>query len=708
MYNIYFEVAAIGFMAVLLLYLHIEYPKASESNKRYRQWVAWILACEIIDVIASRTTDYGYLIPPVVNILVNTVYFMATAACFRSLAQYLHSVVKGRLSDWYMKFLNVIFVGYQIFLVCNIFTGWLFTFNDEGIYTHGPLYFLIFVLQILMIGLSILLLFSYRKNMEKRQLMAIWLFMGVIVMGFVLQVGFFQKTLLVFYNFALAAMTVLFVIETPDYVKLADALKEVEEQKKRADIANQAKSNFLANMSHEIRTPMNAIIGLDEMILRESESPKVNKYALDIRSAGHTLLSIINDILDLSKIESGKMELVSVEYDFASVLNDIVNMTMKKAEEKGLQYELEVDKDIPSVLRGDEIRIRQIILNLTNNAIKYTEEGSVTVSFSYRKEESKLVCTVSDTGMGIKPEDMDRLFSSFQRLDETKNRNIEGTGLGLNITKQLTEVMGGSIRVESTYQKGSTFTAEMIQEAVDDTPIGDYTEHLREAQIQNEVFRPDLIAPRAEILIVDDNEMNLEVITELLRETRMKITTALSGQECLSMLEQKQYDLIFLDQMMPGMSGTKTLQVMRERHLCDETPVIVLTADAIVGARETYVRSGFTDYLSKPVMYPELEETLQKYLRADLLLTQEEIEAEALQEEKKRKEQDATKPAVLVICDSTEKLNQAKTLISNDFKGVFVRDEAQAARYLEKHEVAFVIRDFATDPEKQAKIEEET
>lgn len=695
MYNIYFELAATGFTAILLIYLHIEYPKASESNKIYRQWVAWILAGQIIDVIASRMTDYGYMIPPVLNILVNTLYFMVTAGCFFSLVKYLHSLVKGRLSDFYIRFLKVLYAIYLAFLIINIFTGWMFAFDETGTYTHGPVYFLIYVLQILVIVLSIVLLLSYRKKLEKRQLAAIWLFMVIIVAGFVLQAGLFPKTLLVFYNFALAAMTVLFVIETPDYIKLSAALKEAAEQRKRADAANQAKSNFLANMSHEIRTPMNAIIGLDEMILRETDRPKVKKFALDIRSAGNTLLSIINDILDLSKIESGKMELVPVEYDFSSVLNDIVNMTMKKAQDKGLVYELEVDPEIPSVLYGDEIRIRQIILNLTNNAIKYTAEGSVHVAVLWRKEERRLIVRVRDTGMGIRPEDLDRLFSSFQRLDETKNRNIEGTGLGLNITKQLAEMMGGKVSVESTYGEGSCFTAEMEQKVLSDTPIGDYTKHLSEAQNRNEEFRPQLVAPNARILIVDDNEMNLEVITELMGETKMKIQTALSGKECIAALEKNAFDLVFLDQMMPEMSGTDTLKIIKQKQLCENTPIIVLTADAIVGARDSYVKAGFTDYLSKPVMYPELEAILLKYIDPSLILTQEQLEAEV---RKRAEEEEKEKPKVLVICDSTEKLNQAKTMISDAYKGVFVKDEAQAEKYLKKHEVAFVIRDGKEEP----------
>ena len=460
-------------------------------------------------------------------------------------------------------------------------------------------------------------------------------------------------------------------------------------EKDAADQANKAKSNFLANMSHEIRTPMNAIIGMDEMILRESKEQRVLRYAADIQSAGRTLLSIINDILDLSKIESGKMELISVEYDFASVLNDIVNMTMNKAKEKGLVYELEVEPDIPSVLFGDEIRIRQIILNLTNNAIKYTSEGKVAIHIGFDNSAKKLTVRVADTGMGIRPEDLDKLFSSFQRLDETKNRNIEGTGLGLNITRQLAEMMGGTVTVESEYGKGSVFTAEIVQEIVDDTPIGNYTECLEKSQKEKAEFRPQLIAPEARVLIVDDNEMNLEVITALMSETRMKITTALSGSECIDVLKDRAFDIIMLDQMMPGMSGTRTLELIREQHLADVTPIIALTADAIVGARDQYMREGFSDYLSKPVMYAELEEVLLKFIDKRLLLTPEQVRAE---EEAKAREK-ANRPVMLVVSDSTERLNSLKEMIGDRYKGVFVRDEAAARKYLSKHKVEFIVRD---------------
>ena len=456
-------------------------------------------------------------------------------------------------------------------------------------------------------------------------------------------------------------------------------------EKDAADASNKAKSDFLANMSHEIRTPMNAIIGMDEMILRANPSDPVRKYALDIQSAGKTLLSIINDILDLSKIESGKMELIPVEYSFASVMNDVVNMTMKKAQEKGLAYTLTVSEDIPSVILGDEIRIRQIMLNLINNAIKYTHEGSVSVDVSYISETNMLQVIVSDTGIGIKGEDMSKLFGSFQRLEEDKNRNIEGTGLGLNITRRLINMMDGSISVNSIYGQGTTFTATMKQTVVDKTPVGDFAQNLLKIQGHREAYKPALLAPAARVLVVDDNDMNLEVIAGLLEGTKIKVTTAESGKECLEILMDASFDMIFLDQMMPGMSGMQTLEEIRTRSLADDTPVIALTADAIVGARESYLREGFTDYLSKPVMYADLEKILFKYIDESRIMTPE--QAEAAEEPKER-------PLVLVINSSKEKLNEVKEMLGDRYKGVYVLNEEQAEKFLSKHKVEFIIRGY--------------
>ncbi|MBR6329726.1 MAG: response regulator, partial [Lachnospiraceae bacterium] len=307
-----------------------------------------------------------------------------------------------------------------------------------------------------------------------------------------------------------------------------------------------------------------------------------------------------------------------------------------------------------------------------------------------------------------KSEDLAKLFTSFQRLEEDKNRNIEGTGLGLNISMRLVQMMEGNIDVESKYGAGTTFTATMKQEIVDERPIGDFAQNLAKLQEHMDEYKPSLVAPSASVLVVDDNDMNLEVIASLLKETQIKITTAESGSECIEILKGRHFDLILLDQMMPGMSGNKTLEIIREKHLADGVPVIALTADAIIGAREFYLEKGFTDYLSKPVMYADLEDILLKYIDRSHILTREQIEAREAEASKGETESkavgaqgdgDAAKPVILVISDSAEKLKELKESIGGHYKGVFVRNEESAAKYLEKHEVEFVLRAPSTPQE---------
>ena len=400
----------------------------------------------------------------------------------------------------------------------------------------------------------------------------------------------------------------------------SDITEELELADKYA-VANKAKSQFLANMSHEIRTPINGIMGMDTMLIEELDdgnTEDVRQYAVNIGDASRTLLSIINDILDISKIESGKMELVPVEYELFSVLNDCCNMTLSRAAEKGLRFETEIDRNIPSVLYGDEVRIRQIINNFLSNAVKYTETGRVILrlrELSRHGGSSQLEIEVEDTGKGIKDEDRDKLFDNFTRLDEEKNRNIEGTGLGLSLTQKLVYLMGGEIAVKSEYGKGSVFSVRFSQRIVNSEPMGDFSDRYRRYAEQKRENTVQIDIPDARILVVDDVEMNLQVVKGMLKRTRAVIDTACSGKECLEKIAAVRYDIIFLDHMMPGMDGIETFeQIKHTSHPNTDTPVIILTANAIVGAKEMYMEKGFTDYLSKPILRNDLIAMLCRYL----------------------------------------------------------------------------------------------
>ena len=407
-----------------------------------------------------------------------------------------------------------------------------------------------------------------------------------------------------------------------EFIAILRATELARMEERRARAANEAKSNFLANMSHEIRTPINAVLGMNEVILRECKDEKILEYAQNIEGAGRTLLSLINDILDFSKIEAGSMEINETDYDFSSVLNDVYNMVHIKASQKALNLEFDIDDLLPERMHGDEMRLRQIMVNILNNAVKYTTKGKVTLKIrGYREYEDLITLKIDviDTGVGIKDEDKEKLFEKFKRLDIDKNKTVEGSGLGLAITSSLLDLMGGNITVESEYGKGSTFTISLPQRIVSDKPIGDFKSKLQESARERKRYTAKLTAPNAEILVVDDTPMNHVVIRELLKNTKAKVESARSGEECLTKQHQKKYDIIFLDYRMPGMDGIETLDEIKKdtESPNKDTPIIVLTANAISGARENFLREGFDDYLSKPIESDKLEDTLIKYLPAD-------------------------------------------------------------------------------------------
>lgn len=455
-------------------------------------------------------------------------------------------------------------------------------------------------------------------------------------------------------------------------IRLRKTLSMLEKNNDELERANKAQQIFISSMSHEIRTPINAVLGMDEMIIRETSEEEIRQYAYDIKNAGKTLLGIINDILDFTKIQSGKMDIIPQDYELASMVNDLLNIVEVKLKEKNLELILDMNPDIPHLMTGDDIRIKQIILNILSNAVKYTEKGSVTFKLDYEKKDDTTVIlkiSVKDTGIGMKPEEMEKLTKPFERLDEKRNRTIEGTGLGMSIVTNLLTQMGSKLEVQSVYGEGSVFSFELEQPVVEWKGVGPLDRQFRDSKEEKEQ-EGILHARRAKVLVVDDTPVNLTVVQGLLKRTGMQVDTAQSGFECLDICREKKYDVILLDHRMPEMDGIETLhRLKQEPCINQETPVIALTANAISGAYEEYISEGFQDFLSKPVNGNKLERMILKYLPQELLDTAEELEID---------EKEGIK-----ACGSMEVVNQVR----KEFLQTADKTRKEIATYLENQDI---------------------
>ena len=513
---------------------------------------------------------------------------------------YTHDMLESLKVFLIIQSMNVV----DMFLCCIVYA-----FDITELSAFFPVIALCAVSSILAMVVT-MLIDLVKGNIKEYIYAAVGMF-SVTMCG-VIQIFLYFFRVGIFSGIVLAVGLILIVIFS--VINAFTDFSRMNNEKLTALAANKAKDVFLANMSHEIRTPINAILGMDEMIIRESGDATIKGYAMDVRNAGRNLLDIINDILDFSKIESGMMNIVTMNYDVRSLLHDILLMIKIKADEKGLLIETDIDEDIPSFLCGDMVRIRQIFVNILSNAVKYTKSGSVTWRIRSERADDRIIlkCAVIDTGIGMKPEDLEHLFDRFVRADARKNYEVEGTGLGLAITAQLLTLMGSELKVESEYGKGSTFYFDLEQGIVNEEPIGDIGGIINYTRQEEE---SSVFTGSGRILVTDDQRMNRSVVKNLLKDSGLTIDEAESGKQCIEMTSEKEYDIILLDHMMPEMDGMETIRHLREDGKMQGHPAIIaMTANAVSGAEDSYMSSGFDGYLSKPVMPDELNHMLYRYL----------------------------------------------------------------------------------------------
>lgn len=628
-HNIDFVIAAIFVLLIIYFSVGRKYSRISTSNRMFYRMVNTAMIQSVADIIMNVTETYTEVFPPAVAGWCRTVFNLLTVI----LTYYAYAYVKAysvenensRKQKIMDIFVGVLLTSFVVLGFVNLFTGIVSYIDDAGEFHNGPLYVSNYIVPFILMIFIMITAIDRRKCYTKEQFRAIIFFLVLVSAGVALEFLLHYEVLTIMFGVSLAILIIQLSLETPDYKKMTeamDALKEtnaeVVKAKELADKANHAKSDFLARMSHEIRTPLNAVLGMNELIIKESDDSAIKEYASDAYRSANNLLNIINDILDFSKVESGKMNLIKEPFSTRDLLREEYTIFSFKSEEKGLALLFDIGKDVPSKLNGDDVRIKQVITNLLNNAMKYTDKGTVTLRVSLEKVENNIadvLFEIIDTGRGIKEEDMSKLFAAFERIDEKNSRNIEGTGLGLNISKVLIKLMDSELKAESTFGKGSRFFFTLPLEIVDAAPIGTFNiignnQSAEEEHKEELIYNPDL-----RILAVDDNMVNLKVFEGLLRKTGATIEKASSGKLALEMTLKNKYDIIFLDHMMPEMDGIETFKHIKEQTEGPntKTPIVVLTANAIKGSREEYLGIGFDDVCYKPTTQKELNAALIRW-----------------------------------------------------------------------------------------------
>lgn len=616
----------IGCIIITSVIAYLFFSVKRKNTKMHRIYSAMIitaLAHLLAEQGALYTLTHVDTVPAWITRGIHQLFLLLFLVLFYEVYLYIPAMIADEIKEPIKKS-NWILFPFALSTVGVLVLPIYYKHEEAASYSYGPGIIAVYISVYILAITAVTYMIRFREiiPLKKKNAIAISLICEV---GVGVYQVFNPTHLLSSVGVALLCIGFYLTVESPDNVLielLVDEKKKVEEAREEAVLANQAKGRFLAQMSHEIRTPINAILGMDEIILRECKDANILEYADDINTAGQLLLSIVNEILDLSKIESGKMEIVETEYNLSKLIADLTAMISLKAQAKNLIFDIDVDKSLPVHLYGDDIRIRQILTNLLSNAIKYTKEGRVELSVKGEIKDNTvtLYCSVTDTGIGIKEEHLTNLFEEYKRIEDGSNHHIEGTGLGLNITMRLLNLMGSKLQVQSEYGKGSKFFFELKQLVTDSVTIAEYNK--QQKRNQNPKQRTcAFTAPEAKLLVVDDNIMNRKVFTKLLEPTKMQIDQAESGFECIDKMKETRYDIVFLDHMMPQMDGTETLRRLREMtgYPSERSVIIALTANAFVGARQQYISEGFDDFLPKPIIYKDAEELILSFLPSQLV-----------------------------------------------------------------------------------------
>lgn len=635
-YNVWIEATVLPFLGVLAVFLFVRYRTNAEINRRFRLLALSTFIAALLEVSSTLLID-GWGHRHMVNLTLRTMYYAAINVNAYSLMRYVEAFVNVS-NPKFTLFNRVLLASSFVVLALNLIPGtagfFFLIVSDGGLYrgAYNTLWRSVYVLYF--VAMALWLQITHREYYTaKSQYVVLNTIVALLIAANVIQYMFVRTILFTYAVAAVVLFITFFYYEAPTYRSMLTVEKNLEEERQKAErstrlsnAANRAKSDFLANTSHEIRTPMNAILGMNEMILKESHDPGIRQAALDIRRAGNHLLSIINNILDISKIESGKMELYKADYHLWQMLRDIEEGVFETVREKGLKFILDIDRELPEHLYGDEGHIRQVIVNLVDNSVKYTDKGSITLSVKGNSREHgrvRLIISVIDTGIGIRNEDIGKLFRSFERVNMEETQSIQGAGLGLTLVRYLLELMGGTVKAESVYGQGSKFTAEFVQQLAQEGfqgTIAEYESLLEEEseRVSHEDNRP-FTCPNARLLVVDDTQVNLVVARGMLKESQAHVDTAESGEDALKLIEANHYDIIFLDHKMPGMDGIETLNKARE---IDGPSLlakyVALTANSGTGLRDEYISLGFNDYLPKPMKSDAMRKILASCLPESL------------------------------------------------------------------------------------------